>query len=229
MARTTITRSLGSQTKSLHALLGLLSLMLLMRTSSAREFIVGGSSWTPPGNNSGVNYNQWAEHNRFQIGDSIVFNYPPGQDSVLQVTREDYSNCTSTSPLRKDSTGKTVITFSQSGPHYFISGNKENCLKNQKLVVVVLADRSNRSSSTNQTISTAVSPAPSTTNETTTASPPSPVITGVAPAPVTTSDNYPTPAPVSTKPKNTASSVQFGFIGCFGALAASSLIFSIGI
>ncbi|KAF5727974.1 putative Early nodulin-like protein 9 [Tripterygium wilfordii] len=202
MAHTTITRSF-------HVLLWLSSLMLLVRTSSAREFIVGGSSWTLTGNSSAINYNQWAEHNRFQIGDSIVFNYPPGQDSVLQVTREDYSNCTTTSPLHKYSTGHTVFTFSHSGPHYFISGNKDNCQKNQKLVVVVLADRSNMSSSTNQT---------------TTASPPSPMASAPALVPSGTAETNPTPAPVSSPPKNTASSVHVGSIGFFGALVASSLI-----
>ena len=71
-----------------------------------------------------------------------VFIYTPNDDSVLNVTEEDYKNCNVESPISKYTDGRTVFSFSQSGPYYFISGNQEHCKKNEKLVVVVLADRS---------------------------------------------------------------------------------------
>lgn len=52
--------------------LGLFSLLLLIQKGDAYEFMVGGSKgWSVPSDPNGTIYNQWAEANRFQIGDSI--------------------------------------------------------------------------------------------------------------------------------------------------------------
>lgn len=137
--------------------------------------------------------------------ETAVFVYKPDQDSVLQVTKEDYDNCTTTAALATFNDGHTVFTFNRSGPLYFISGNKENCLRNEKLVVIVLADRSNHSSNTNETIP-ASSPAPA------------------AEAPPTgTVEINPTPSPAG-QPPSAASSTFISFIGSTAALFASSLI-----
>ncbi|XWS27886.1 hypothetical protein CRYUN_Cryun25bG0018500 [Craigia yunnanensis] len=126
--------------------LGLFCFMLLMiQKGYAREFVV---NWGLHNGTTAKNYDQWAEKNRFQIGDSIVFIYTPNDDSVLHVTAEDYKNCNVESPISKYTDGRTVYPFIQTGPYYFISGNQEHCQKNEKLVVVVLA---NHSSSTNET------------------------------------------------------------------------------
>ncbi|KAF7140015.1 hypothetical protein RHSIM_Rhsim06G0199800 [Rhododendron simsii] len=62
-------------------------------------------------------------------------------DSVLVVTREDYDNCNTKKPIVKMDRGDSVFKLDRSGPFYFISGNKTNCQKGQKLIVVVLAVR----------------------------------------------------------------------------------------
>lgn len=136
-----------------------------------------------------------------------MFNYSPDQDSVLRVSQEDYTNCNTDSPASKFNDGHTVFKFNQSGPFYFISGNKDNCIKNEKVVVIVLADR----------------------NQTSTATPPSPAPSGEAspppPAPGTVQIN-PTPAPESDQtpppPPSGASSIFISFIGSIGAFAAYS-------
>ncbi|WRX29076.1 Phytocyanin domain - like 10 [Theobroma cacao] len=135
------------QSKAFHVL-GLFCFMLLIQNGYAREFTV---NWGLHNGSYAENYNQWAERNRFQIGDSIVFVYQPNNDSVLQVTAEAYQNCSTEAPISDYKDGHTVFSLSRSGPYYFVSGNRDNCEKNEKLVVVVLADRSNRSSSTNET------------------------------------------------------------------------------
>ena len=140
-----------------------------------------------------------------------VFNYKGNEDSVLQVKSEDYATCNTDSPIAKYSDGHTVFTFKQSGAHYFISGNKDHCNKNEKLVVVVLADRSNRN-----TNGTANSPLP----------PPSP-----APSPVETASSPPTatlsPSPGSEPPSPSgASSILVNLAG-IGAFMASSLVLSL--
>ncbi|XP_073313889.1 early nodulin-like protein 9 [Primulina huaijiensis] len=127
--------------------LGIFNVLLLIKKNDAFEFKVGGSkgTWTAPADPNSSEYNQWAERNRFQIGDSLLFVYDADQDSVLQVNKDDYTNCNIASPIAKHNDGHTVIKLDQSGPHYFISGVDDNCRKNEKLVVVVMADRSNRS------------------------------------------------------------------------------------
>ncbi|KAF7112186.1 hypothetical protein RHSIM_RhsimUnG0252400 [Rhododendron simsii] len=127
--------------------LGLFSLLVLIQKGGAFEYEVGGANgWTVPSNQNPVSYNQWAEKNRFQIGDTLDFHYPAQKDSVLQVTKEDYDNCNTEKPVKKSNDGHTAFKFEQSGAFYFISGVKDNCLKNEKLVVVVMADRSGASS-----------------------------------------------------------------------------------
>ncbi|KAM7250149.1 hypothetical protein ACFE04_022032 [Oxalis oulophora] len=182
----------------MNMLLGFVCFVLFMQKGIAREFAVGPSqSWGVP--SSQDYYNKWAESNRFQMNDSLVFVYPSGNDSVLQVTKENYDNCSSESPIAKFEDGHTVFSFKQSGPFYFISGKKENCLKGEKLVVVVLADRSKTGGASSPAPApgtgggTTPSPAPGTapgTNETT----PSPA-PGVAPK---TNETTPSPAPAAT-------------------------------
>ncbi|CAN0901067.1 Early nodulin-like protein 3 [Linum grandiflorum] len=169
-------------------LLGLFCLIMIQNTN-AFQFIVGGAKgWTVPSNSSGFNYNSWAESNRFSVGDSIrkflltlptvchttfvqflrvmlswmeaVFVYDPAYNSVLEVTKSEYEHCNKTSPTGTYSDGHTVYSFNHSGPHYFISGYKDSCLNNEKVVIVVLADRSyNR---TTEAAGSPPSPAPAT-------------------------------------------------------------------
>ena len=50
--------------------LGIVCVMLLIHKSGANDFAIGGSKgWCVP--DSSTHYSQWAEGNRFQIGDSI--------------------------------------------------------------------------------------------------------------------------------------------------------------
>ncbi|KAL5737729.1 hypothetical protein ACOSP7_030490 [Xanthoceras sorbifolium] len=199
-----------------HAALGFFCVMLLIQKSSATTFLVGGKGqWAASTDNSTSNYSQWAERTRFQIGDSLVFNYQSGQDSVLQVTREAYDNCSTTDiPMANFTEGHTVFTFNRSGPFYFISGNKDNCLKNEKLVVIVLANRTQGNS--NQTDSPPPSPTGSTNFIT-----PSPAPAGDYSPPAGTVEINPTPAPES--PPNAASSISISLAGSIvGAVFAAA-------
>ncbi|XP_040990169.1 early nodulin-like protein 1 [Juglans microcarpa x Juglans regia] len=195
----------NNKKRALHVA-GLVCLMLLMQMGDATQFKVGGSKgWTVPTDPNEVHYNQWAEKNRFQIGDSLLFVYPPDQDSVLHVKEEDYINCNTEAPIEKFSDGNTVVKLSQSGPFYFVSGNKDHCLKNEKFVVIVLADRSNQTRTG--------SPAPAPAGEES----PSP--------PAGTVEINPSPAPVSEPPPPSgASSISISSISSLGAFTASSLL-----
>ncbi|XP_008463438.2 early nodulin-like protein 3 [Cucumis melo] len=184
----------------------LFGVLMFVQKVCGVEFQVGGSKgvWGVPSDPNAQSLNQWAESRRFQIGDSLVFNYQGGQDSVLLVNEDDYKNCHTESPIKHFSDGHTVIKFEKSGPHYFISGIKDNCLKNEKLVVVVLADRSRQYSSP----------------------PPAPA-TGSQPPEASVQMN-PTPSPIAEEPpannNGAASSSIVTFVGLAGMLATSTAL-----
>ncbi|XP_011030838.1 PREDICTED: early nodulin-like protein 1 [Populus euphratica] len=197
-------------------ILGFLCLLLLIQKNNAAEFKVGDQKgWTVPDNtSSNSSLNAWAERNRFQKGDSLVFDYDASQDAVVQVTKEGYENCTAENPLATFNDGHTVFKINQYGAHYyFISGNRDHCQKNEKMEVRVLADRSTNA----------------------TASPPSPGSSDMVPAPTPSSDESPpagtveinpTPPPTGPPP-NSASSMFMSFFGSMGAFFASSLVLAI--
>lgn len=141
---------------------------------------------------------------------TAVFVYQPNQDSVLQVTRDAYDSCNTDAPTAKFADGKTSFALTHSGPYYFISGNKDNCKKNEKLVVIVMADRSGNNKATP---SSPPSPAPAPSGE----SAPSPPVTGtvdMTPAPM--------PTPSQETPNNSASPSSF-VAALLGAALASTL------
>ncbi|KAK9077545.1 hypothetical protein SSX86_005882 [Deinandra increscens subsp. villosa] len=203
--------------------MGLFSLFLMTQNSHAYQFKVGGSGdWSLASSSS---YDQWAQKTRFQVGDSILFNYQANQDSVVQVSETDYKNCSSASPIAKYSDGHTMITLNQSGPHYFISGVVDHCKNNEKVVIIVLADRSKRSSDTpspspSETLPPTLAPAP--TGEEFPSPPPAPAAPepDLNPAPGPSEENPPPPAP------NGASSVVMNFVSSFGAAFGFSILLS---
>ncbi|GLT77513.1 hypothetical protein SLA2020_490880 [Shorea laevis] len=209
------------QSKAVHAIMGLLCLLMFVHKAQAREFTVGNSGWGVR-TTSTESYNQWAERNRFQIGDSLVFVYSPNEDSVLQVTKEASDNCTTDAPLAKYTDGHTIVSLNRSGSFYFISGNKDNCLKGEKLVLVVLADRSNTST---KNATAPASPPLAASPQSPPASVPAPAPYGESPPTPTPSDINPTPAPIlQSPPPSAASSVFIGVTGSIGAFLASYLL-----
>ncbi|KAF9589100.1 hypothetical protein IFM89_018831 [Coptis chinensis] len=213
----TVLRS-NQHNKALHALV-LFGLVLLMQRAGATDYKVGGAKgWSVPNDPNAPSYNQWAEGERFRIGDSLLFVYPSDKDSVLQVNMDDYTNCNTASPIATFTDGKTVFKFSQSGAHYFISGNKDNCVKNEKMHIIVMADRSNQSSKSNQTMT---SPPPPPSEMSTPPSPPPSGSLDIVPAPAPVGEESPSPP---APPPSGASSIFLSVIGSFGAFVGSSLL-----
>ncbi|OAY46871.1 hypothetical protein MANES_06G034400v8 [Manihot esculenta] len=119
-----------------------LVLMLCLYLSQAnREILVGGkqSAWQIP-SSSNHTLNLWAERTRFKVGDVLVWKYDPKEESVLQVTKEGYDKCNTSSPIKEHKDGNTKVELEHSGPFYFISGSQGNCEKGEKLIVVVLSE-----------------------------------------------------------------------------------------
>ncbi|KAJ9686292.1 hypothetical protein PVL29_015273 [Vitis rotundifolia] len=121
------------------SLLLLVIFMAFLCSSQGYVFYVGGKQgWSA---NPSEDYNQWAERNRFQVNDTLVFKYEKGQNSVLVVSREDYYKCNVENPINKYTDGNTEFKFDRSGSFFFISGNADYCQKGQRLIVIVLAVR----------------------------------------------------------------------------------------
>ncbi|KAF8033749.1 hypothetical protein BT93_C0112 [Corymbia citriodora subsp. variegata] len=123
----------------------LVSMLIFMSTNvEAREFVVGGkeNSWQVPSSPSQLN--QWAQSNRFKVGDVLIFKYEKNADSVLEATEEDYASCNTTKPLKEYKDGDTKLKLERSGPYYFISGAEGRCQKGQKLEVVVMSEKHSR-------------------------------------------------------------------------------------
>ncbi|XP_010493755.1 PREDICTED: early nodulin-like protein 3 [Camelina sativa] len=115
---------------------------LLTNLACCKEILVGGktSAWKIPSSPS-ESLNKWAESLRFHVGDSLVWKYDGEKDSVLQVTKDAYINCNTTNPAANYSNGDTKVKLERSGPFYFISGSKSNCVEGEKLHIVVMSTR----------------------------------------------------------------------------------------
>ncbi|KAG2245188.1 hypothetical protein Bca52824_092947 [Brassica carinata] len=116
--------------------------LLFADLASCKEILVGGkpSAWKIPSSPSD-SLNKWAESLRFHVGDSLVWKYDGEKDSVLQVTKEAYINCNTTNPAANYSNGDTKVKLDRSGPFFFISGTKSNCVEGEKLHIVVMSSR----------------------------------------------------------------------------------------
>ena len=159
-----------------------LAMAVCMPAASAFVFKAGGTGqWRVPGNGNAASYNTWAEHTRFRVGDAIAFTYQPGSDSVLIVDKKAYDACDTGSPVDTFSDGNTVFTFTVSGPFYFISGNKDNCNRGEKLVVVVMGPRAATNGTSTHAGALAPSPAADNGGQFSPPSPPPPFGINISP------------------------------------------------
>ncbi|XP_016462724.2 blue copper protein [Nicotiana tabacum] len=102
--------------------------------SLATVYTVGDSAgWA-----MGVDYSTWATGKTFNVGDSLVFNYPSGH-TVDEVSASDYQSCTAGNAITSDKSGATTISLKTAGTHYFTCGAMGHCSGGMKLAVTVAA------------------------------------------------------------------------------------------
>ncbi|KAJ6995231.1 hypothetical protein NC653_017880 [Populus alba x Populus x berolinensis] len=65
-------------------------------------------AWKIPSSESD-SLNKGAEEARFLVGDSLAWMYDGQKDSVLQVTKEAYASCNTTSPIEEYKDGNTKV------------------------------------------------------------------------------------------------------------------------
>ncbi|KAL8166216.1 hypothetical protein V2J09_007715 [Rumex salicifolius] len=109
------------------------------------KFSVGGrDGWIV---HPSEDYSHWSNRNRFLVNDTLFFKYKEGEDSVLEVKKDDYYNCNTSNWVLKNENGSSVFKLDRSGPFFFISGVKEHCDNGQKLLLIVLSEKHSRAAS----------------------------------------------------------------------------------
>ncbi|KAM2075512.1 hypothetical protein ACFX1T_038391 [Malus domestica] len=167
-------------TPRLHFLLALQLLMLIQSQVLCYQYKVGDlDSWGIPTSANPQVYTKWSKYHQFKLGDSLLFLYPPSQDSVIQVTAQSYSSCNLKDPILYMNDGNSLFNFTTLGDFYFTSGEPGNCEKNQKLHISFLSGNGSADS-------------PSSGPSSLDASAPSyPTVFGTIPAPPSSSSSSP--------------------------------------
>ncbi|KAF7123539.1 hypothetical protein RHSIM_Rhsim12G0145200 [Rhododendron simsii] len=111
--------------------------LLFLTVVMSVEFEVGGKDgWAIPDSKNDQLYDHWASNNRFNVNDTLRFEYK--KDSVLVVSEEEYNKCKSSHPIFFSNNGNTVFKFDRPGLFYFISGVAGHCERGQKMIIKVL-------------------------------------------------------------------------------------------
>ncbi|KAJ8466496.1 hypothetical protein OPV22_029048 [Ensete ventricosum] len=93
--------------------------------------------WGVPPPSNPLLYSAWSQNHQFRLGDSLLFLYPPSQDSVIQVTERAFNSCSLGEHVLRLDDGNSIFNLTVPGYYYFTSGVAGHCKKNQKLVVAV--------------------------------------------------------------------------------------------
>ncbi|XP_076936219.1 early nodulin-like protein 8 [Bidens hawaiensis] len=169
--------------------------VLIQANVFAYQYQVGNlQAWNVPTSEDTKVYTNWPKKLTFRIGDSLLFLYPPSQDSVIQVTKESYNTCNLKNPILYMNDGNSLFNITSPGVFYFTSGESGHCEKSQKLQISVYASDGSL-------------PQPP-------ASGPSGALADTAPSYPTVFGGIPTgPSPSSSSSLNIKTSVLFAVIG----------------
>ncbi|PUZ58550.1 hypothetical protein GQ55_5G518500 [Panicum hallii var. hallii] len=213
----------------------LLAVLLAAATGAdGRDFHVGGrAGWAP---NPAEPFNTWAERNRFQVNDTLVFRYNKDADAVLVVTPSHYDACNTTEPVLRLDGGDTRFVFNGSGPYFFISADEGRCRAGERLIVVVLAVRNNSGGNTpsppKSSSSPPTSPPPVATPAPRALPPPPLPPKSSSPPPAGKNASSPAPAPTpaatngtsSPPPPSSAVALRGGVLACLIIGGAAILV-----
>ncbi|KAK4804045.1 hypothetical protein SAY86_003862 [Trapa natans] len=116
----------------------LLSLILVKSDVSCYQYKVGDlDAWGVPISTSEQVYDKWSSYHNFTIGDSLLFLYPPSEDSLIQVTEEAYNSCNLKDPILTLNDGNSLFNITSLGAFFFTSGVAGHCEKSQKIRIAV--------------------------------------------------------------------------------------------
>ncbi|KEH42900.1 putative cupredoxin [Medicago truncatula] len=116
----------------------LLTLLQIQTKVFCYQFKVGDlNAWGIPTSANPQVYAKWSKFHNFTLGDSLLFLYPPSQDSLIQVTQESYKSCNTKDPILYMNNGNSLFNITSHGDFYFTSGENGHCQKNQKIHISV--------------------------------------------------------------------------------------------
>ncbi|XAR51701.1 hypothetical protein NMG60_11006412 [Bertholletia excelsa] len=94
---------------------------------------VGGQSgWTKD-----VNYTEWASHERFYVGDWLLFLFDKHYFNVLEVNKTSYEQCNDRYFITNITRGgRDVFNLTQAKPYYFLSSGGY-CFNGMKMAISV--------------------------------------------------------------------------------------------
>ncbi|CAA6667185.1 unnamed protein product [Spirodela intermedia] len=158
----------------------------------AATFEVGDNQiWSIPSSPS--YYTDWAAGRHslsaiLSVGSIFIFNFNNGAHDVLEVTRANYDDCTTSNPIATYTTGPATVELTAAGTRYFICGVNGHCSAGQKMTLTVAAASTPSATPPSPTSSGAPTP------PTTVASPP----TSSTPGPSGSAPGVPGAAPSAT-------------------------------
>ncbi|KAJ0265642.1 Phytocyanin domain-containing protein [Hirschfeldia incana] len=120
---------------SVSSVMVLVMMVLLVQVSSTQYKVGNLDSWGIP--TDAKVYTKWPKSHSFKIGDSLLFLYPPSEDSMIQVTASNFKSCNTKDPILYMNDGNSLFNLTQNGTFYFTSGQPGHCQKYQKLIVSV--------------------------------------------------------------------------------------------
>lgn len=124
----------------------LLFFVLIQTQVLCYQYKVGDlSAWGLPTSSNKNVYAKWSQKYNIKIGDSLLFLYPPSEDSVVQVTEEAYNSCNIADPIVYMNNGNSVFNITSLDNYYFTSGQKGHCEKSQKLKISMLSGNASSS------------------------------------------------------------------------------------
>ncbi|GLJ46853.1 hypothetical protein SUGI_0988340 [Cryptomeria japonica] len=131
----------------------------------ATQYTVGDSA----GWDASTDFNTWLQGKTFKVGDSLSFQYT-SLHSVMEVSKADYTACSSSNAIQSYTGGNTVVSLKTAGTMYFICGTPGHCAGGMKIAVPVTAAASTTPSTTPAANSPPTTTTPSGTTPTTTSS-----------------------------------------------------------
>ncbi|KAK4365041.1 hypothetical protein RND71_016399 [Anisodus tanguticus] len=141
----------------------LFQLFLLIQTQVlCYQYKVGDlNAWNIPSSANKEVYVKWSKNHPFKLGDSLLFLYPPSEDSVIQVTKQNYNSCNLKNPILYMNNGNSLFNITRPGEFYFTSGTEGHCEKYQKLHISIPGGNG---TTYDEADSPAFAPSPSYTN-----------------------------------------------------------------
>ncbi|XP_008793738.2 uclacyanin 1 [Phoenix dactylifera] len=120
---------------TLRTFIGVATIAALVQVAIGGSFTVGGQNG---GWDLSTNLAAWAAAQKFNVGDTLTFNYASAHD-VLEVSKADYDACATSKPTNSYTGGSTVVKLSSPGKRYFICGIPGHCSQGMKVEIDVVA------------------------------------------------------------------------------------------